>query len=93
MPYASARQRRFFHTDTAARAGITPAQVAEWDAASRGQRPPERAKDAAVRALLGVAGPPPLPKPPALPKPGSSVAGPTIKGAPAAAPPPPGVKS
>jgi len=66
---------------TAPRAGITPAGIEAWS------------KAAALKALLGAAGPPPLPKPPALPKPGSSVAGPTIKGAPAAAPPPPGVKS
>lgn len=56
---------------------MTPVGLAAWR------------KEAALKALLGVAGPPPLPKPPSLPKPGSSIAGPTIKGAPAAAPPPP----
>ena len=31
MPYVSEAQRRFFHTDTARKHGITPAMVHEWD--------------------------------------------------------------
>ena len=42
MPYVSDRQRRFFHTDTARKAGITPEQVAEFDEASKGMKLPER---------------------------------------------------
>lgn len=41
--YASDRQRRFFHTKTAASKGITPAQVKEFDEASKGKDLPERA--------------------------------------------------
>lgn len=36
MPYVSDRQRRFFHTATARRKGITAAMVREYDAASKG---------------------------------------------------------
>jgi hypothetical protein len=83
---------------TAPRAGITPAGIEAW------------AKEAAVKATLGISGVPPLPKPPSLPKPGAGsvapmpkpptvpaigsapISSPTVKGAPAAAPLPPGVK-
>jgi hypothetical protein len=41
MPYSSEKQRRFFHTATAAKAGITPATVREFDQASRGVSLPE----------------------------------------------------
>lgn len=43
MPYASDRQRRFFHTATARRKGITSAMVKEYDEASRGKKLPEKA--------------------------------------------------
>jgi hypothetical protein len=42
VPYRSAAQRRFFHSPGAARAGLTSADVAEWDAASKGKKVPER---------------------------------------------------
>lgn len=43
MPYKSERQRRFFHTASAKEAGITDADVAEFDQASQGMNLPERA--------------------------------------------------
>lgn len=49
MPYVSDAQRKFFHTDTARKAGITPADVKHWDDASKGKKLPEHvAKSAAV---------------------------------------------
>jgi len=44
MPYKSAAQRRFFHSEGAQEAGLTAADVSKWDAASKGQHPPERVK-------------------------------------------------
>lgn len=44
MPYKSEQQRKFFHTPTARAKGITPAQVSEFDAASKGQKLPAKAK-------------------------------------------------
>ena len=46
MPYKSEKQRKFFHTDTARKAGITPATVEEFDKASAGKKLPERVKKA-----------------------------------------------
>jgi len=43
MPYVSQKQRAFFHTDTAKKAGITSAQVQEFDSASKGLTLPKRA--------------------------------------------------
>lgn len=43
MPYVSSKQRAFFHTDTAAAKGITPATVKEFDTASKGKKLPTRA--------------------------------------------------
>jgi len=43
MPYKSDKQRRFFHTDTAKKAGITPAMVKEYDTATKGKDLPESA--------------------------------------------------
>lgn len=54
MPYASDRQRRFFHTEAAQKAGITPGMVREFDAAEREKRG-------------GAFGMPSLPKPPKAP--------------------------
>lgn len=56
MPYKSDAQRRFFHTDTARRKGISAATVKEFDQASRHKALPERAKaedrhDRSIRAL------------------------------------------
>lgn len=44
MPYRSEAQRRFFHTDTARKEGITPKMVQEYDQASKGRHLPPRAK-------------------------------------------------
>jgi len=44
MPYKSDAQRRFFHSAGAKKAGITSAQVAEFDSASKGKKLPERVK-------------------------------------------------
>lgn len=44
MPYVSDKQRRFFHTDTARKKGITSAMVEEYDAASKGSKLPEYIK-------------------------------------------------
>ena len=43
MPYKSDAQRRFFHTDTAKKAGITDKEVNEFDQASKGKKLPEKA--------------------------------------------------
>ena len=45
MPYASDKQRRFFHTDAAKKKGITPATVDEYDKASKGKDLPESAEN------------------------------------------------
>ena len=42
MPYKSDAQRRFFHSAGAAKAGITPAEVKEFDQASKGMKLPEK---------------------------------------------------
>ncbi len=42
MPYVSDRQRRFFHSSGARKAGITPIQVHEFDEASKGMNLPDR---------------------------------------------------
>ena len=44
MPYSSDAQRKFFHTDTAKKAGITGAEVKEFDKASKGKELPEHVK-------------------------------------------------
>lgn len=55
MPYKSDAQRRFFHSEGARKAGITPAMVAEWDEASRGLKLPDTVEKKAdlVALLLG----------------------------------------
>jgi hypothetical protein len=40
MPYVSDKQRKFFHTKTAKKAGITSEMVHEWDQASSGKKLP-----------------------------------------------------
>jgi len=35
MPYKSDKQRRFFHSPGAVKAGITPNMVKEWDQATK----------------------------------------------------------
>jgi hypothetical protein len=49
MPYKSDRQRRFFHTKTARKKGITPKMVKEYDQASRGAKLPETAVNRAAK--------------------------------------------
>jgi hypothetical protein len=44
MPYKSAKQRAFFHTDTARKAGISAAMVKEYDEASKGKKLPKYAR-------------------------------------------------
>lgn len=52
MPYKSEAQRRFFHTDTARRQGISEKTVAEFDRASKGKRLPAR-KSVSRRSMGG----------------------------------------
>jgi len=42
MPYKSEQQRKFFHTNSAKEAGITDAEIKEFDKASKGKDLPER---------------------------------------------------
>ena len=44
MPYRSDVQRRFFHSEGAAKAGLTPADVQKWDAESKGKKTPAHVK-------------------------------------------------
>jgi len=44
MPYKSNAQRRFFHTATAKKSGITPAMVKEFDQASKGKKLKEKVR-------------------------------------------------
>lgn len=45
MPYKSLKQERFFHTETAKKAGITDAEVKEFDQASKGKKLPQKVGD------------------------------------------------
>ena len=42
MPYKSDAQRRFFHSAGAAKAGLKPSDVKEYDKASKGKKLPAR---------------------------------------------------
>jgi hypothetical protein len=44
MPYKSDAQRKFFHTKTAKRKGITTAMVKEFDESSKGKKLPKKKK-------------------------------------------------
>lgn len=44
MPYKSEAQRKYFHTKTARRKGITKAMVKEFDDASKGKKIPKRVR-------------------------------------------------
>ena len=44
MPYSGQRQRAFFHTEAAKKAGITASEVKEFDKASKGLDLPKTAK-------------------------------------------------
>lgn len=48
--YASEAQRRFFHTATARKVGLTKEQVAEYDKASAGLELPDRVTPKSSRA-------------------------------------------
>ena len=50
-PYKSLQQERFFHSPGAKKAGITPAEVKEFDTASKGMKLPKFAKT--KKALKG----------------------------------------
>lgn len=50
MPYDSDAQRRFFHTDTAKKKGITNAVVKDYDQASKGLKLPTK-KDPLNKAM------------------------------------------
>lgn len=56
MPYQSDAQRRFFHTDTARKKGISAATVKEFDTASKGKALPEKVKTGhrTMRALAAL---------------------------------------
>lgn len=53
MPYVSQAQQRFFHTDTAKKAGITDSEVKEYDQASKGLKLPKK-KDGLHKAMSKV---------------------------------------
>ncbi len=89
MPYVSDRQRRFFHTDTARKHGITPAMVREYDESSRGKDLPEKAEKKAEGgssdgATSGVSTTVSAPKPPTVSNPAR--ANNAVKGGPKPAP-------
>lgn len=42
MPYKSKAQQRFFHSSGAAKAGIKPSTVKEFDTASKGKKLPAK---------------------------------------------------
>lgn len=44
MPYKSLQQERFFHSSGAKKAGITPAEVKEFDTTSKGLKLPKFSK-------------------------------------------------
>lgn len=56
MPYKSKKQERFFHTDTAKKAGITEDEVKEFDQVSKGKDLPETAKGACMGCGLAHGG-------------------------------------
>lgn len=53
MPYVSEAQRKFFHTDTAKKKGITSSMVKEYDQASKGTKLPAK-KDSLSKAMAKV---------------------------------------
>lgn len=52
MPFKSKSQQRYFHTDSAKKAGITEGMVKEYDKASKGKKLPEKATLPKLRKLL-----------------------------------------
>lgn len=55
MPYKSEAQRKFFHTDTAKRAGISKKTVEEFDKSSKGMHLPRKKTKAGGHILKAVA--------------------------------------
>lgn len=51
MLYSSDKQRKFFHTDTAKKAGISEKQVKEFDESSKGKKLPEYAPSSRFKKL------------------------------------------
>jgi len=45
MPYKSHAQRKFFHTKTARKKGITKKMVKKFDKASKGRKLPKRVRN------------------------------------------------
>ncbi len=83
MPYVSDRQRRFFHTETARKHGITPSMVKEWDDASRAEK---KAEGASSGVSSGVSSTVSAPTPPAAPSSGSKPKAVGAQGGPARLP-------
>lgn len=54
MPYVSDKQRKFFHTLGAQKAGISKKVVNEFDKASKGLKLPEKIKFPKLRLSLKV---------------------------------------
>lgn len=54
MPYKSDAQRKFFHTDTARKKGISKETISEFDQASKGLKLPKRKKKAAKSIMQAV---------------------------------------
>lgn len=52
-PYKSQAQRRFFHSPGAKRAGISAAEVSEFDEASKGRKLPARAPKKQAKKTAG----------------------------------------
>ncbi len=52
MPYKSEAQRKFFHTSTARRKGITSAMAKEYDKASKGKKLPPKKDSKAKKAIM-----------------------------------------
>jgi len=44
MPYKSEKQRKFFHSKGAAKAGITKKDIKKWDKESKGRKIPNKVK-------------------------------------------------
>lgn len=55
MPYKSDAQRKFFHTDTAKKKGISAKTVEEFDKASKGMKLPKHKTKAGPRIMSAVA--------------------------------------
>lgn len=54
MPYKSDAQRRWAHTPAGMKALGGPEKVAEWDAASKGKKLPERVKQSGKKKRRGA---------------------------------------